>query len=115
MILKKKKKRTLSHTAPFFLSFSVEYKFTERKELQDTRSEQMIQTLSVSNHLIKSHELPCTGAATHMEQVSELTFSDFRPQITKVGLFPPTEPQGSLGVLSYTHPATMTVSRRAFS
>lgn len=48
----------------------------------------MIQTLSVSNHLIKSHEFPCTGAATHMEQVSELTFSDFRPQITKVGLFP---------------------------
>lgn len=49
----------------------------------------MIQTLTVSNHLIKSHEFPCTGAATHMEQVSELTFSDFRPQITKVGLFPP--------------------------
>lgn len=85
MILKKKRK--LSHPAPYFLSISAEYKLTERIELQDARSEQVTQTLGVSKHLIKSHEFPCTGVATHMERVSELNFSDIRPEITKVGLF----------------------------
>lgn len=88
MILQKRRKEKLSHPAPFFLSFSSEYKLTERIELQDAHSEQMTQTLGVSKHLIKSHEFPRTGVATHMERVSALTFSDFRPEITKVGLSP---------------------------
>lgn len=87
MILKKKEKKTVSSC--IILSFIFGWVQTHWKDrIKGAHSEQMIQTLGASKHLIKSHAFPCTGVTTHMEQVSELTFSDFRPAITKVGLFP---------------------------